>query len=418
MEINSQFRKLEEHEIKDFIRIGGMAYPHMNLHTTEDLQRVTDKYIKMQQEDPEVNLIGAFREGTMVGGMALYDFLMNFQGIELKVGGVGFVAVDLTHKKERVAKDIISHFIDTYREQKVAMALLYPFRPDFYKQMGFGFGTKLNHYRVKPETLPKTEKKGISYLTEQDKEDVIDCYNRFAAKTHGMIKRSNMEISNIFAPGKHTVVYKSEGRIEGYASFFFKKVSEANSMRNDILIKELVYNDPEAFRQLMNFLHTQLDQIQRIIINTQDESFHYLLKDPRDGSDSNLAPVYHQSNLQGIGLMYRVIHTEELFRQLSQHNFNNQSIKLKLSIEDRFVPENSGPLYVDFAHGRASLGEGSEFDAEIFMDISDFSAMLMGCVEFKELLRMGLAQINNKACSDVVNELFRMPEKPICTTVF
>lgn len=418
MEINSQFRKLEESEIKDFIRIGGLAYPHMNIHTPEDLQKHTDRYIKLQKEDPEVNLIGAFREDTLVGGMALHDFFMNFQGIELKAGGVAFVAVDLTHKKERVAKNIISHFIDTYRQQKVAMALLYPFRPDFYKQMGFGFGTKMNHYRIKPENLPKTEKKGISYLTEQDKEGLIDCYNRFAAKTHGMIKRTNIEISNMFAPGKHTIVYKSGERIEGYAAFFFKKVSESNPLRNDILIRELVYHDLEAFRQLMNFFHTQLDQINRIIINTQDEYFHYLLKDPRDESDNNVAPVYHQSNLQGVGLMYRVIHTEELFRQLSQHNFNNQNIKLKLSIEDSFVPENSKPVYVDFVHGRAVLSEEKTFDAEISMDISDFSAMLMGCVEFKALLRLGLAQISKEAWVNVVNELFRTAEKPLCTTVF
>lgn len=419
MIINSEFKRLDEDGIKEYARIDGLAYPSMNIHTPEELQKLVDRYLKLQNENPAINIFGAYRDENIVGGMILQDFEMNFNGVELQTGGVGSVAVDLIHKKERIAKDIISYFIDYYRQKKVSLVLLYPFRPDFYKQMGFGFATKMNQYRIKPSSLPKVPvKENISYLDEKDKELLIECYNRFATRTHGMIKRTDVEITNIFAPGKKTIVYKQGNRIEGFLTFFFKKVNEENFLKNDILVKEFIYSDTEVQRQLLNFLHIQFDQINRIIINTQDEYFHYILNDPRDESDNVFAPVYHQSNLQGVGLMYRIVDTAGFFEQLREYSFGGESIKLKLNIRDTFVAENSQPFIVDFRAGKPVVVGGIDYDAEISMDISDFSAMVMGCIDFTALLRLGLAEISDISYADTVNNLFKTKEKPVCTTVF
>ena len=416
---NSLFKKLNEQEVLEFIRIGGLAYPFMNITTPEELQKQADRYIKIRNEDPKTHFYGAYRDDKLVGGMMFQDFDMNFEDVQIKAGGVGFVAVDLLHKKEKIAKDIIGYFIDHYRQGKVAVTMLYPFRPDFYKQMGFGYGTKMNQYKIKPSTLPRAlHKENIHYLTETDVDGLVACYNRFTAKNHGMIARTYIEISNIFAPGKTTVIYKQGELIAGYVSFFFKKVGDQNAMMNDIIVKELVYDNLEVFKQLLDFLHTQLDQINRIVINTQDEYFHYLLNDPRDESDNSFAPIYHQSNLQGVGLMYRIIDTALFFSQLEGHSFNNESIKLKLSIVDNFVQENSKPIIVEFKNGKPMVVGGMNYDAEISMDISDFSAMAMGCVEFRALLRLGLAEISDKGYAETVNNLFKTKDKPICTTIF
>jgi predicted acetyltransferase len=419
MVINSEFKRLNDDEIKEFVKLSGLAYPFMGINTPEDVQRHTDRFIKLQNEDPCINIFGAFRDDELVGGMQLQDFIMNFEGMDIKAGGVGGVAVDLLHKKERVAKDIISYFIDYYRKQKTAIAMLYPFRPDFYKQMGFGFGTKMNQYRIEPDNLPKTShKEKLEYLREEDKDSLIRCYNSYASNTHGMLRRTNIEISNIFAPGKNTIVYKQEGEIKGFLSFYFKKASEVNPFKNDIIVKELIFDELEILHQLLNFLHMQYDQINRIVINTQDEYFHYILNDPRDGSSNNFAPIYEQTNLQGIGIMYRIIDNEEFFKQMALRSFNNVNLRLKLNITDTFVEENNIPIIVDFKEGRPTVVGGVGYDAEISMDISDFSAMVMGCVEFRALHRLGLASISSISYIDAVNKLFKTKEKPMCTTAF
>ena len=52
MIIHSSFRQLDEEDIKEFIAIGGKAYPFMNIFTLEDLQKQVDRYVKIQNEDP------------------------------------------------------------------------------------------------------------------------------------------------------------------------------------------------------------------------------------------------------------------------------------------------------------------------------------------------------------------------------
>jgi predicted acetyltransferase len=54
------------------------------------------------------------------------------------------------------------YFLRHYREQGAPLVALYPFRPDFYRQMGFGYGTKMDQHRVKPSALPRGPSKSLS----------------------------------------------------------------------------------------------------------------------------------------------------------------------------------------------------------------------------------------------------------------
>ena len=88
-------------------------------------------------------------------------------------------------------------------------------------------------------------------------------------------------------------------------------------IRNDIHVRELVYETPAALSELLTFLHTQADQIRTIILETQDEFFHHLLLDPRNDSASLIPSVFHESNIQGVGIMVRVVDVPGVFRRLS-----------------------------------------------------------------------------------------------------
>lgn len=55
----------------------------------------------------------------------------------------------------------------------------------FIKKMGFGYGPKMYQYVVEPSSFPNT-KEHLRYLQEQDQYKLKDCYNRVAAKKHGM----------------------------------------------------------------------------------------------------------------------------------------------------------------------------------------------------------------------------------------
>ena len=129
--------------------------------------------------------------------------------------------------KEHVAKEMMTYFLRHYRERGVPIAILYPFRPDFYKKMGFGYGTKMNQYRVKPAALPKGPSRAhVRYLdkSDGDRQAVMDCYNRFLDGTHGLIAKSAYELKRLMENPNHRILgYEKDGRIAGYLIFSFDK---------------------------------------------------------------------------------------------------------------------------------------------------------------------------------------------------
>lgn len=415
-----QIRLLKEKEIKDFVDIVFNAYPGWGFNTPEGRKEMEDRILTAKKEDPTVNVYGCFRDGELMGGMRLIDFRMRFGSQKLGAGGLGLVAVHMMHKKEKVAKEIVTFFLRHYSSRKYPMAMLYPFRPDFYKKMGFGFGTKMNQYSIKPKDLPKDgDKSCVTFADDEDRKLFAECYARIAERTTGMLDRSEPELNSIFGLSQNKIaVYKKKGRIEGYVVFIFKKASQDNGLKNDIFIKEFLYENPEALRGLMTFLHTQEDQINRIIFNTPEEDFHHMLMDPRDASDNLMTAVYHESNLQGVGLMYRVTDTRMLFDALKWHNFNNQTCRLRLNIRDSFLPENDRSVVVYFTEGRSMVVGNEEYDVAVDIDIADFSSLVVGAVDFRTLYKFGIVRVSDNKYIDKIDKIFKMPGKPICVTPF
>jgi len=124
-----EIRRLSEAEIKEFVDIVINAYPGWGFNTPEEKQKLEDKLTRTQKEKGTTNFYGFFRENELLGGMRLHDFKMRLGSQKVAAGGLGLVAVHLLHKKEKVAREIVSYFIRHFRERKAPIAMLYPFNP-------------------------------------------------------------------------------------------------------------------------------------------------------------------------------------------------------------------------------------------------------------------------------------------------
>ena len=339
----SEVRPLPISDLEEYVRILADAYPGLEIVTAEDRERVRQRMARTY-DDPTRCMFGYYRDDELLGVMVLYDFQMKLLSVMAPAGGVGQVAVDLLHKKEHVAKEMMGYFLEHFRRRDVSMVMLYPFRSDFYRQMGFGYGPKIHHYRLNPAALPRGDgKTNVRFLDNGDREAVSACYARRLSISSGMVVKSDWELDRFFeSPAVRIVGYEVDGRLNGYMAFTF--IRGDSFLDNDLRVLELVYDDRHALMALLTFLSTQADQIGRIAINTFDETFHYLLSEPRNDSGNTIHPVYLESNVQGTGLMYRVIDTAALFQTLSSHNFRGQNCRLRLTLEDDFLPANSGSV--------------------------------------------------------------------------
>jgi predicted acetyltransferase len=391
----------------------------MKIVSREERDRMIERLARVMTE-PIVHFFAAYEGEQMVGVMRLYDFTMKLRKTRMLVGGLGGVAVDLRHKKEHVAADMVRFYLDYYREKGAALVALYPFRPDFYRRMGFGYGVKMNRFSFRPDALPASGLKArLAFLTVDDKEALAACYNRYLERTNGLIDLPPHVLDALLTdPANRIVGYWDGGRLCGYMLFRFQPANENNWLMNNIELRALIYDDPAALAALLSFLRSQADQVERIIYETQDDTFHHVLSDPRDGTGNLLAGLWHETNTQGAGIMYRVIDVSRLIEVLRDHDFGGMTCRLRLNLTDTFWPENGGSYLIAFERGRATLAGAGASDVDVEMDVSDFSSLVVGAIDFARLYEYGRATISDAGRVATVNRLFHADVRPWCLTSF
>ena len=176
-----------------------------------------------------------------------------------------------------------------------------------------------------------------------------------------------------------------------------------------------MYETAVSLRQLLAFLHSQADQFERVVLDTQDDQFHHLLADPRNGEIGLIGGVGHQTNAQAVSIMYRVTDPTLLFDSLRDRDFNGESCKLRLIVADGFLADSEILLW--FENGRLTQPKTTDYDVELRLTISDLTAIVMGIVPFATMHGYGLAQLSDDNFAPLLDRLFA-GKRPLCMTLF
>ncbi|MEI8190574.1 MAG: GNAT family N-acetyltransferase, partial [candidate division NC10 bacterium] len=430
-----EIRALHEEEIPQFVRIGLAAFPGFKMPPGEP-----ELYFTALHRSERGKLYGYFREGRMLGGYLVYHYLARFHEAQVKAAGLAWVVVDLLHKKEQIARRMISFFHRQCRAEGTFLAMLFPFRADFYRKMGYGVGTRMDEYRIPPAMIPAGQgKERVRLLQEEDVPLLEDCYRVLQLQRHGLLDRTPEEFRRFFeGPGLRVVGVRSipssssrasvpgdaaeieeEERLSGYLAFSFPPAAGDNPLLNNLNVRELVYQDSETLQSLLAFLHSQVDQIERVIFHSQEEDFHALFADPRDASRHFFQGDWQQIAIVGLGVMYRFLDLPAAFHALTAgHDFGGVSARLRLTVRDSFLPEVDGSYDLVFRRGKVQPGDGAAPEVELTVDIADFSSLLMGSLRLRSLVRYNLVTLSDPAWLDRLDRLFRVTEKPLCMTDF
>jgi len=411
-----KFSLLEKKNLRDMARIQIEAYPSALQNTT--IEQYAERLLEIHNR-PNVKYYSALKDDKQVGGFSIWDFEMNCRQTMVKAGGIGGVAVDLCHKKEKVCREIMRYFINALRENGMNMAMLYPFDSSFYYRMGFGFGTLLQQFRLKPHDLMCGNSKAhITRLYEDSAEDLAAFYNTRVKRTHGLaLKRADEFATRLKTPANKVFAYEDNG-IRGYIVFQFKKGSDTSWLVNDMVISEMLFDSPEVFMELMAFVKSQADQVRYAIINTQDEGFINTVSDPRNHTDNIMPSVYQEVCKTGLGIMYRICDVEAFFADIANCRFGDLNMKLQVNVSDSFVPENDKSFMLEFSGGQCKIVAGATPNAVMEIGIAEFSSLVMGSVNLKALVKYGKAKLSDDTYLDVLSRSFSLDEKPVCFSHF
>jgi len=110
---------LKEEDFIHFVDIVVGAYPGRMGSLQPTKEQLKALFMHNQNNDAAIHYYGLWEDNKLIGGMRLHDFEMNLFSKMIPIGGVGLVAVDLLHKKEKVAKELIDYFFKVFLEKNV-----------------------------------------------------------------------------------------------------------------------------------------------------------------------------------------------------------------------------------------------------------------------------------------------------------
>lgn len=414
-----EIRRLNESHIDAYSSIALNAYPSFKDLSDPGIEEYKETLLQVMETDPHVSFYGMFEGKKLIAVMRLFDFTMNLFGKMVPASGVGYLGVHLMHKKEKCAKEMMEFYEDFYRNKGIPIGLLLPFRPDFYKKMGYGIGSKMNQYRVESSRIPAYYgHSDLRYVEGDDLNKLLECHSRVTRKSHGMIMKIKDEIRDLRDDPYIKIIgnYDEEENITGYLVFKFKNAKDDNYTINNINIMELIYEDTDVLKKLLGFLRKQEDQVSLVIFNTQDEYFHYVFDNPMNDSLNYIPYGNLETNTQAVGLMYKLFDIEKAFEESSHRNYNNSNLNIKFLVYDEMKKEEL-ELVLNFKEGNVHIGK-DKFHGTIKINLANLSSLFFASVSVKGLYNLGLLQIDNIALLEEVDRTFYYPQKPRCNTDF
>ncbi|MDB5095388.1 MAG: putative GCN5-like N-acetyltransferase [Candidatus Eremiobacteraeota bacterium] len=398
-------------------RVYADAYPVLEIASADALAGYTER-MRATLERPGTRYVVAERGGAVLGVMRLYDYTMNVRGIDALTGGVGAVAVSLAHKRQGIARALIAWYLDFYREREAPFAILHPFRPDFYRALGFGYGTPVQRYGFRPAALRSHGARGtVRLLDEGDFDAIVACTERVRRTTNGAIARQPWALRQALGDPIRFVGVEEGGTLRGLMLTAVKRGSPETQNRNRLVVRDLMYEEPVHLAALLGYLRAQQDQFAEIFIETQDPVMYLAADDPRDGSDRVIAPpAAHRVAETALGMMYRVLDFERAFAHLGAAE---RPLVLRVDVSDAFYAPTAQAMTFRFLpNGAPQRDDDAAPDATLRIGIADLSSVLVGSLALRDVVRHRLASVEPASALASVARAFAADQPPASTARF
>ena len=401
------------------VRMLANAYPVMRLNDADALDAFTAR-LRAGIGDTGTSTVVAEYDGELAGVMRLYDFTMNVRGADALTGGVGSVAVGMPYKKRGIARAMIAWYLQAYRQRGAPFAALFPFRLDFYRALGFGYGAPVYRYAFVPATLrPSSGSERVRLLGEADVDALGACYERIRIATHGLMTRPPQTFSRALRdPQLQLAGVERDGVLRGFLQMSVQLPSDGSLRNRDVLVvRDLLAEDASALAGLVRFLRSQGDQFARITIESGDPALFLASEDPRDGSDVAVSPpAAHRYAEAGLGVMYRIIDIDAALACVPPAR---DAFALRIDVRDDVVPALAGTRTVRFGDGtRSRRDDAARPDATLGIGIADLSSVVMGSLRLRDVVAHGLATLEPPSRLPIVDAAFRADAPPQCATRF
>ena len=296
------------------------------------------------------------RDGELVASLVLYSLEAYVRGQSLPVTGIGSVAVSPEHRRRGIGDALLKAALHEMRQRGDAWSMLYSFRGDFYRRMGWGLIETPTMLSVPPAMLPASdEAQNVRRLRTPDRPLVQALYDRWARERGHFVlaRRPEWWERRLWNYEGEWVVYeRRRGQIEGYLQLQID--SDDGPWKLVITVNEFVATTPGAHHGLSGYLHGLRDQAAEVVMSTPaDAPWAAQLADAANLRGEMKLGVVRSSGHAGYGVMLRPIDVKAAIESLPVTR--EASGELVLELRDELLPQNQRAWRVQAAGGRLSV---------------------------------------------------------------
>lgn len=345
----------------------------------------------------------AIEGDRMAGALKSLRFVQHIGGAGLPMFGLSAVGVAPWARRRGVARELCEHALREARSRGDSVSALYPFRPAFYRRLGWALTGCLHTWRFAPEQLPDTGDPHVHLARDADLPAVSDCYARFARGSNGLIDRDAGRWERLREPaGTWTFVARGDGQVDGY--MIVRYGGDRSGGRRPLYIRELIADEPATFRRLIGFVSRQRDLWRRVRYDASpDEHFGRFLSDPRPPGYRAARRLWAQTATIIRGPMFRLVDVPAAFRSRPTWG-SGEPFEFVLGVADAQLPGNAGPWWVSFDGNSVTVREAGEQErpasaAALFVDAPALAELYAGEIAPSEAARLGSARIEGDAAA-------------------
>lgn len=377
----TEFRTATERDVEALVSVALRAYPA----PPGGAETVRQKFLDNPWGGFDDLWIGE-ADGRQAAHAFLYAYTLHAFGREWAAGGVGSVAVAPDARRRGWARRILRHCQNVCREREWPLCLLYPFRVDFYRSLGWGVADVRDAIRSPMAALPDdTEGDRCRTRTLAELDDLLPVYDRFARKRNGFLKRdAGAWMKVLLRRPPFLVVHEGTDGLDGYAFYRMESMGE-HPLHQRLHVLECVWTTDAAWRGLWAFVRRQADQAVEVAYDAHEwDGFVHFLTNPGVPGGGFVAGSHQWIGEKGTGIMVKVVDPRAV---AAGRTYGAGEGALAVSVHDPLT-EETARFRLDVADGRARVSDGSASET-LETDATTWSQLQCGALTLAQAIRFG-----------------------------
>ena len=383
------FRKATPQDIRPLAQLWMQAFPGE--------RTLAERIRSLEEGRPYGGVEVAFVEeedGEIIGGLKALKLASYVNGVRFATMGLAAVAVAPAARRRGLGARLCREALRVAHERGDTISLLYPFRPAFYRALGWGLVGSLQSHTFRPEALPDLDATGVRYARASDAAAIAQCYGRVAERSNGLLERSAALWAHLHTQGGIEMLMFEQDGVRGYMRVRFGRGRSPE--RRVLRVLELVAETERAYEALLAWLAAQRDQWRIIGYDaTPDERFDLRLSEPRPPDYRAARWLWYPSARLIRGPMLRIVDVPGALAARRYPADLPENFTLELRVRDAELPENEGPWEVVVATGAAHVarGETAAPAARIETDAATLAQIFAGELRPSEAQRLNAARL-------------------------